>query len=90
MTLEDVRVQAEALMRDLEEQKGVSMITILCEGNKGDMMSVGNTGDLLMTLAIGLGRYMPDHGLDRKAVKAFCDLLTNTAKERMKTAGKVN
>lgn len=90
MTLEDVKAQVEALMRVLEEGKNIIMMNVICEGNKADIMTVGDAGDLLTAVAIGLGRYMADQGGSEEGVEAFCKLTASTAKKRMKTAGKVN
>ena len=90
MTLEDVKVQVEALMRELEEGKAFSMMTLICEGNKADIMTVGDAGDLLTAAAIGLGRYMADQGGSMEGVEAFCKLTASTAKKCMNTAERVN
>lgn len=90
MTLEDVRVQVEALMQELGEGKNISMMALICDHGKGDMSVVGDPADLLAAAAVGLGEYMADSTDDFEAVEGVCRLMKSTAEKHMKAAGKVN
>ena len=96
MTLKDVKAQVAELMkvatlnRLLVEGKSSCMMTLICEGNRADIMTVGDAGDLLTAAAHALGKFMADNAIGMETVEAFCKLTKSTAEKHMKTAERVN
>lgn len=89
MTLEDVKVQVEALMRELEEGKNISMMCVLNEGKESALAAVGGPVNLSVAIATGVAKYLAVSG-DMSLVESFCDYVTEEAKVLMENRGVIN